>query len=194
MKQLIIGLDIDGVIIDYIRSILPLLSEICKQQINYEDITHPSLTQLLNVLDIDERTAETIWNQVLKTDFLLKSPPVEGAIEGLGLLTHHDIRLITGRPESIKGITLSWLDINGIKYDRIVFESYKAAGLSSPEKECDLFIEDQLEIARVFAEAGINTLLLDQPWNLATSLPENCHRVYNWSEIIETVSQLEQEN
>ncbi len=188
MKQLIIGLDIDGVIIDYIRSILPLLSEICKQQINYEDITHPSLTQLLNVLDIDEETAETIWNQILETDFLLKSPPIEGAIEGLGLLAHHDIRLITGRPESIKDITLSWLDKNGIKFDRIVFESSKAAEFSSPERECNLFVEDQLEIAFRFAEAGIDTLLLNQPWNRAPSLPGNCRRVSNWSEIIEIVS------
>ena len=112
MKQLIIGLDIDGVIIDYIRSILPLLSEICQRQINYEDITHPSLTRLLDILDIDEETTETIWKQILETDLLLKSPPVEGALEGLGLLTHtlDRIRHAINPELQVRGVVLTMFD------------------------------------------------------------------------------------
>ena len=189
MERLTIGLDIDGVIIDYVSVILPLLSEICNRPIIYDDITHPALTRILE--DIDEETSEQIWEQILGTDLLQTSPPVKGAVEGVAALSRHEIWLITGRPESLRGLTISWLDKNAIKYDRIVFESAKEAGFSSPEKECDLFVEDQLEITRTFAEAGINTLLYNQPWNYAPSLPENCRRVYNWNEITEIISRLE---
>lgn len=188
MKQLIIGLDIDGVIVDYFHSILPLISGILGKPIDYEDITHPALTKFL---DIDEETATNIWDTILETDLLLESPPVEGALEGLRLLYHHRIWLITGRPELVRGVTLSWLYKNGINFEEIFFKSAKAADFSSPERECNLFVEDQLEIACRFAEAGINTLLLNQPWNRTSSLPENCDRVYNWNEIIDIISRLE---
>ncbi len=188
MKRLTIGLDIDGVIINYIHFILPLLSEISGKIVRYEDVTHPTLSKFL---DVDEETSANIWKQMLKADLLQSAPPITGAIEGVNLLGDHEIWIITGRPVSIKNLTISWLNKNRIRYDRIVFDSGKALGNLSMEKHCDVFVDDQLEAANLLADAGVFTLLLDQPWNQATSLPKNCQRVYNWNEIIAEVNKYE---
>ena len=189
MERLTIGLDIDGVIIDYISAILPLLSEICNRPLIRDDITHTALTR---ILDIDEETSEQIWEQILGTNLLQSSPPVKGAIEGVAALSRHEIWLITGRPTSLQNLTVSWLDENRVKYDRIVFDSGKTAGNLSLERQCHVFVEDQLEVASLLADAGVYTLLFNQPWNQSDMLPENCHRVYDWDTIVRMINRLEQ--
>jgi uncharacterized HAD superfamily protein len=190
MNRMVIGLDIDGVIVDYVHHVLPLLSEICNRTVNYEDITHRDITKCL---DIDDKKAAYFWEQIFNTDLLLYSNPIKGAIEGLSALGRHEIWLITGRPESMRNLTLSWLDKNSVKYDRIVFESNKTVGNLSHERNCAVFVEDQLEVGVSLAAAGIFTLLLDQPWNQAKSLPEKCRRVYHWDEVVDEVKKLENE-
>lgn len=188
MKRLIIGLDIDGVIIDYIHSILPLLCEIIGGTVRYEDIIHPALTKFLN---IDDKTAAYIWEQILGTDLLQSAPPISGAIEGLEILGNHEIWLITGRPTSLQDLTVSWLNDNGIKYDRIEFDSGKTVGKLSLERQCNVFVEDQLEVADMLANSGIFTLLFNQPWNQTPQLPEKCRRVYDWRQVVAEVKKLE---
>jgi uncharacterized HAD superfamily protein len=188
MGHLIIGLDIDGVIVDYVHHVLPLLSEICNRTVNYEDITHRDITKCLS---IDEKKAAYFWEQIFNTDLLLHSAPIKGALEGLSALRRHEIWLITGRPATMRNLTLSWLNKNSVKYDQIVFDSDKTAGNLSLERDCSVFVEDQLEVGVSLAEAGIFTLLLDQPWNQAASLPKNCRRVYHWDEVVDEINKLE---
>ena len=189
MERLTIGLDIDGVIIDYISAILPLLSEICNRPLIRDDITHTALTR---ILDIDEETSEQIWELILGTDLLQTSPPVKGAVEGVAALSRHEIWLITGRPASVQDLTTAWLADNGVKYDRIIFDSGKMVGNLSPERQCNVFVEDLLEVANLLADAGVYTLLFNQPWNQSDMLPENCHRVYDWDTIVRMINRLEQ--
>ena len=158
MKRLVIGLDIDGVIIDYLRPILPFLCDYCGRTIRYEDITHPTLSKLLN---IDEETSADIWNRILGTDPIQNFPPIKGAVEGVAGLSRHEIWLITGRETSMQDLTVSWLKNHGIKYDRIMFESEKVEGNLSLEKQCSIFVEDRLEAANSLAEAGVFTLLFN---------------------------------
>jgi uncharacterized HAD superfamily protein len=91
----------------------------------------------------------------------------------------------------MRNLTLSWLNKNSVKYDQIVFDSDKTAGNLSLERDCSVFVEDQLEVGVSLAEAGIFTLLLDQPWNQAASLPKNCRRVYHWDEVVDEINKLE---
>jgi uncharacterized HAD superfamily protein len=190
MKRLIIGLDIDGVIVDYISSVLPLLSEICSKPVAYEDVTHPALTRFLN---ISEAEAEYIWEQILGTELLQTSPPISGAVEGISALSQHEIWIITGRPSYLEDLTLSWLDENRVKYDRIVFDSGKTVGDISVERNCDVFVEDQLEVASFLAGCGVFTLLFNQPWNQVPSLPHNCRRVHTWDDIVLAINGIESE-
>ena len=117
----------------------------------------------------------------------MDAPPIDGAVEGLAELNGHEIWIITGRPSTLQHLTESWLAQRNIKYDRIIFDRVMNKMTVGPE--FDVFVEDFLEEARIIAEAGIFTILFDQPWNQSQILPENCRRVYNWSAIVNLINE-----
>ena len=184
MDRLTIGLDIDGVIVDYVAVMLPLLSEVCRRPVTAQDICNYDITKCLN---IDDESAEYVWQQTLGTDLLMNAPPIEGAITGLTSLNGHEIWIVTGRPSTLQGLTESWLARRNIRYDRIIFDRVMNKMMVGPE--FDVFVEDFLEEARIIAEAGIFTILFNQPWNQSQMLPDNCHRVYDWSAIVDLVNE-----
>jgi len=189
VKHLKIGLDIDGVIVDYAAVMLPLLSEVCDRPVTLRDVNAWDLKECLN---IDDEAVEYIWQQTLGTELLLHAPPIEGAIDGLSRINHHEIWIITGRPAAMQSLTESWLHEREIKYDNIVFVENGSKMSAGPV--FDLFVEDYLEEALIFASAGTLTLLFNQPWNQSTSLPRNCRRVHKWKDVIRVVDRLESEN
>ena len=187
MKRLVIGLDIDGVIVDFGSAVLPLLSELCARPILYQDLCSWDIGKALN---IDEKTMACTWEQVLGSDLLLHAPPIKGAIEGLYALSKHEIWLVTSRPISTQGLTLSWLHENDVRYDHIAFD--RRGDKLSVGPKFDVFVEDFIEEAFSIAEAGISTLLFDQPWNNTATLPKNCKRVYDWNAILQVINSLEE--
>lgn len=188
MKRLRIGIDIDGVIVDYVTASLPLLSQICDRPISYQDINSRDLTKALGM---GKQAIAYFWRQVLFTELLQYAPPIKGVTKALSQLDGHKLWLFTGRPKHLKPLTESWLIGNSIVYNRIVFDSGKTVGKLSTERNCDVFIEDQLEVAAVLAEAGVFTILLDQPWNQTPILPRNCIRVFDWDSIILQINNFE---
>jgi uncharacterized HAD superfamily protein len=186
MDSLTIGVDIDGVIVDYAAVMLPLLSEICRRPVSAEDIYTYDIAECL---DLDEEAAAHIWQQTLGTDLLVEAPPVPGAVEGLSALNGHEIWIVTGRPSSLQALTEGWLSSRNIRYDRIIFDRVLNKMLAGPQ--FDVFVEDFLEGALVIAEAGIYTLLFNQPWNQAPALPDNCRRVYDWATIVDLVGNIQ---
>ena len=183
MEKLTIGLDIDGVIVDFAAVMLPLLSEACHRTVTIEDIYTYDITECLNISD---ESAEYIWQQTLGTDLLIDAPPVAGAVEGLMALDGHEIWIITGRPSTLRNLTEAWLSRRNIRYDRIIFDRIINKMMVGPE--FDVFVEDFLKGARVIAEAGVFTLLFNQPWNQSLELPANCRRVYDWPAIVEIIN------
>jgi uncharacterized HAD superfamily protein len=188
MKQLTIGLDIDGVIVDYVSTMLPVLSRACHRDIKYQDIVTYDLRECLG---IDGETLDRVWEQTLQTDLFLAIPPVRGAIEGIESLRlrQHEIWLVTARPSSIQEITLSWLETKKVKYDRIVFD--KGSDKHLVTSGFDIFVDDSAEVIRPIAATGTPALLFDQPWNRMAELPRNCRRVYDWKTILQVIDELE---
>lgn len=186
MCRLTIGLDIDGVIVDYVAVMLPLLSEVCNRPVSAQDIYTYDITDCLN---IDDEAAEYIWQQTLVTDLLINAPPVDGAVDGLLALDNHEIWIITGRPSSLRDVTVSWLSLRNIRYDCIIFDRVINKMMVGPD--FNVFVEDFLEGARVIAESGVFTLLFNQPWNQSTTLPKNCYRVYDWPAILKIIDKLQ---
>jgi uncharacterized HAD superfamily protein len=184
--KLTIGLDIDGVIVDYAAVMLPLLSEVCRRPVTAQDIYTYDITECLN---IDDKAAEYVWQQTLGTDLLIDAPPVEGAVDGLSALDGHEICIVTGRPATLQKLTEEWLSSRNIRYDGIVFDRVMNKMLVGPK--FDVFVEDFLEEALVIAEAGVFTILFNQPWNHSSTLPQNCRRVYNWPAIVNIIDELQ---
>jgi uncharacterized HAD superfamily protein len=185
VRRLVIGMDIDGVIVDYGSVILPLLSEVCNRKVAYQDLCSWDLGEALN---IDEETMADTWERILNGDLLRQAPAIKGAIEGLAAISGHEIWLVTSRPFSTQSLTLSWLHDNKVRYDHVVFN--RRGDKLSVGPTFDVFVEDFIEEARVIAEAGISTILFDQPWNHAAVLPNNCKRVYDWNAMLLLINDL----
>ena len=189
MKRLVIGIDIDGVIVDFGSVILPLLSEVCARPVMYQDLCSWDLSKALN---IDEEIMANTWKQILDSDLLRHAPPIKGAIEGLSVLSKHEIWLVTSRSVSMQNLTSSWLHDNKVSYNQLVFDRLGNKHLVGPT--FDVFVEDFIEEAYTIAEAGISTILFDQPWNKTSTLPKNCKRVYEWNAILSLIGNLEEKN
>jgi uncharacterized HAD superfamily protein len=189
MKRLLIGLDIDGVIVDAAGVMLPLLSEVCNRPVSRQDIYCRSFEEALN---IDREAVSYVWEQTLENNLLLNASPITGALDGLAALSRHEIWIVTARPAFLQELTEAWFGERNIKYDRILFDRDGNKHLAGPE--FDIFVEDFLEEANLIADAGIFTLLFDQPWNQSPTLPDNCQRVYNWSTIVKMINEVERES
>ena len=188
MKRLVIGLDLDGVIIDSATVMLPLLSEVCNRPVSIHEIYCPDFGVALN---IDEESVHYVWQQTLEKGLIMNASPIAGAIDGLSAISRHEIWLVTARPGFIQSLTESWLNEREIRYDNILFDM--GGNKHSARPGFDVFIEDFVEEARIIANAGIYTLLFNQPWNQTTSLPENCRRVHSWNDIVLAVNKLASE-
>ena len=187
MKHLVIGIDIDGVIVDLVKAILPLVSKVCTRPVSYQDLWSWDLRMALN---IDETTMTNTWKQIHDGDLFRHAPPIKGAIEGLSILSKHEIWLVTSRPISTKSNTLSWLHENKVSYNHLVFA--RRGNKLSVGSTFDVFVEDYIEEVYTIAEAGISTILFDQPWNKTSILPRNCKRVYDWNAITLLINDLEE--
>ncbi|MFC1965944.1 hypothetical protein ACFLWI_03240 [Chloroflexota bacterium] len=186
MKRLVIGIDIDGVIVDLGSAMLPLLSEVCARPVAYQDLCSWDLGEALS---IDEETMSRTWKRLFDSDILRYAPPIKGAAGGISALSKHEIWLVTSRPMSTESLTLSWLHDNKVSYDHIVFN--RRGDKLSVGPKFNVFIEDFLDETITIADAGIFTILFDQPWNQASKLPANCKRAYNWDGVLQLIKDLE---
>jgi len=186
MKRLVIGIDIDGVIVDLGSAMLPLLSEVCARPVLYQDLCSWDLGEALS---ISEETMNRTWERLFDSDALRHAPPIKGAVEGLSVLNKHEIWLVTSRPMSIASLTLSWLHDNKVSYDHIVFD--KRGDKLSVGPKFNVFVEDFLDETITIADAGIFTILFDQPWNQTSKLPANCKRAYDWDGVLQLINDLE---
>jgi uncharacterized HAD superfamily protein len=182
LKRCVIGIDIDGVIVDIGTAMLPLFSEICGRPVVYQDLCSWDLGKALK---IDEETIKHTWERFLDSDALRYAPPIHGAINGLSMLSEYEIWLVTSRPNSTQDLTLSWLYKNKIHYDEIVFN--KRGDKLSVGPAFTAFVEDFLDEAITIAKAGIFTILFDQPWNQSPKLIGNCKRAYNWDSVLQLI-------
>jgi uncharacterized HAD superfamily protein len=182
LKHYIIGIDIDGIIVDIGTAMIPLFSEVCARPVAYQDFCSWDLGKALN---IDEETMKLAWQRFLDSDALRYAPPIAGAINGLTALSQHEIWLVTSRPMSAQGLTLSWLQDYKVHYDEIVFN--RRGDKVSAGPPFNAFVEDFLDEAVTIARAGIFTVLFDQPWNQASSLPDNCKRAHSWDDVVQLI-------
>jgi len=75
----------------------------------------------------------------------------------------HSIHVITDRsfggPGASEGATLAWLDRHGLTFDSITFAADKT--IDRP----DVMVDDKPANYRALTAAGVQTWLMDRPWN-----------------------------
>ena len=182
MRRLKIGIDIDGVLADIVRPMLPLLARECGRAVTHEDIICYSFREALN---IPEERVAALMEEVVAAGYFEAAPPVAGAVEAMVLLRHHRIWLVTSRPERVRNETIRWLARHGVPYHELLFKPATAKAANGDG--FDLFVEDNLDTALVLSGEGIPVLLFDWPWNQHPTLPDNVQRVRDWQEILSAV-------
>ena len=182
MRRLKIGIDIDGVLADIVRTMLPLLARECGRAVKHDDIICYSFSEALN---IPEERVAALMEEVIAEGHFGAAPVIDGAVEALELLYHHTLWLVTSRPECVRNETVRWLAQHRVPYHELVFAP--ATGKARNGDGFDLFVEDNLETALVLSGEDIPVLLFDWPWNQHPALPPNVQRVRNWQEILSVV-------
>jgi len=179
-----IGIDLDGVVADFTSYTLPMLNKMYNVNLKREDITHYNYEKILK---ISKDEIEKFWEEVKNKQVFRYLKPIKGALKSLSLLSDKEIYFFSMRPEYYKDDTIAWLKDNNIDYCKL-HVGQEDKSIAVLEEKIDIFIEDNLLQAIMVSEAGIKTLLFNQPWNhYNKELPPLCKRVYNWDEIIKII-------
>lgn len=177
-----LGIDIDGVVLDFVSAFCTICRERHGYPIRYEDIIRHDLGQ---VLGLPKRRLEALIRETLESNLIR---PYPGAVEELRRLREqgHVIELVTSRPESLRERTETVLRQNRVPYDKLVFASFLKKVVEA--EHLDLFVEDSLAEALELADNGIPVLIYEHPWNRRSLNVEGrlCY-VKDWTELVRAV-------
>ena len=199
-----IGIDIDGVLIDYGKYIRTYGSEYFKKKYNMK-VADPDGYSAEEVFGCTRKQSKAFWLLNARR-YWTSEPAIEGAAEVIGKLSieGHTIHLITGRaftadkgPQRYisRSLLRRWLRKNGIMYDEIVFCPQKEP---APEKlaackrhNIDTMVDDDPENIATLRDS-LHMIVFDSPWNRKIS-DEDLSRAHSWYEVYDIVHQLDKE-
>jgi len=178
-----IGLDLDGVVCDFHTEWLKEINRVQGTNLILDDITEYEFTK-------SGLTKEELWNIIKRQaacEVFKFLKPIEGAIEGARKLAEKNtLHILTHRLGRAKEDAVYWLNHHKIPFESISFTKNK--GRVSYLLGLDIAIEDTFKNSIDLANYGIETLLLDRPYNRQTIETPLIQRVYNWKEIVDIIN------
>jgi len=174
-----LAVDVDGVIANFVDSMLPHMNAFFESNFKREDIV---CFDFHKAFGMPEEDFNRFWAYMKQNGLWGSIAPMPGAAKQLQLLSQAlDLEYITSRPAELQNTTLSWLDRHGFPEKSITMVKNKKDIID----EFDYFIDDRLEdcIGLAEIESVRRILLFDAPWNQCSELPEKIIRVKTWSEI-----------
>lgn len=194
-----IGIDIDEVVVEFVRGYLKLYNQKYNKNIKFEDIFTYSLWKPLG------RSKEEVFelaDEYYLSESFDKIELVQGAKEGIKELNSiSEAVFITSRPNIIKEKTKTFLkQVFPDPNLKIIHSSnsYSQTNGKTKSEICknqkiDILIEDDINYALDCADNGIKVILLDKPWNQEKE-HKNIIRVKDWDEILEKINELKKIN
>ncbi|PIS29089.1 hypothetical protein COT42_06210 [Candidatus Saganbacteria bacterium CG08_land_8_20_14_0_20_45_16] len=170
-----IGIDIDNVIADTYTDLSSFFHNFMgKEHTPFEVVEIMRWRKLLMW-----RYFARAWRQKVMTTI----PLINGAAPVIReWYQKHNISLVTSRTIIFGRQTKKWLKEHDIPYHKL--HHAKETTKYTKVKNCQLFIEDNLEEALVLANHCDKVFLFDQPWNRQPVKPNNIIRVSSWQEIL----------
>jgi len=192
-----IGIDIDEIVTEYMKSFLEFLETekgIC--------VDYNSITEYLNPCQSEgmkrEHVKQFVQEHTEKEYTLLELDIVDGSLNAIDFLDkNHEICFITSRHISNKEKTHHFFKKHFPNNEFKIFfsgdcwEGSKTKAEICIEESCSILIEDNPDYAFDCAKKGIKVFLLGKPWNKDYEKHENIIKVQNWNEILKY---LEKEN
>lgn len=178
-----LGFDIDGVISDFVGTLLGVVRKRYDLVLTESDIYCHDLDQ---VLGITKQERDSLVRETLVSD----PTPNAGAKETLTKLRQeqHQIVLLTARPADLAVVTRKWLERREIPYSHLVQLNEGEKHLANVS--ADLIVEDNLEDAIGWSSKIKDVLVYDHPWNKSFNVNGLFKRVYSWDDILEEIEHL----
>ena len=190
-----IGIDIDNVISNFNEVLLEEYL-IHDKEIGKRGIINKNAEYIRRGMFDWSEVEEKIFYQQNIERIVKKLNPIEGEKEYIDKLKQdgHKIYIITGRDNGEYSnpydMTKDWLDKFGIYYDKLILtNAYKNDKHGKSEKcienNVDIMIDDSVNICMDSINYGIETLIMDTPYNRQVN---NIKRVHSWKEIYEYIT------
>jgi uncharacterized HAD superfamily protein len=178
---MIIGIDIDNVIGDTFQDLTYYIHKFIGKKI-----------EPIKMLEFMRRKTLRTFIFVFKAwriKLLTKISPINGAAATIQRWhPNHKIILITSRSVIFRKQTEKWLKEHRIPYHELhhakMGKKYKRG------KECNIFIEDNLEECLILSDFCDKVILFNYPWNQSAKEINNIIRVNSWEEISAIVEKL----
>jgi len=173
---MIIGIDMDDVLVEYVRAFLDFYNERNKTNLSYEEFTN-----IGNSVDKN--------NSFFRSDYFKKMELCRGAEKVIKLLAEkNSLFIVTSRQIEWKEATEKLVQekfpncFKGIFY---AGDIHKGGGKKKSEiyEGMNLVIEDNRGHALECAKNGIKVFLLEKPWNKDIE-HANITKVKNWEDIL----------
>lgn len=176
-----IGIDIDGVISDFVTSFRKLIKEEYGVDFGYDDIQQHDLWKVLG-LPKDETLRLVI--KTFDDDLGFQT----GAVEGVNALSKkHEIVLVTARPPVVKQKTFDWVKRHNISHSKIIF-SREGDKHCLEDENFDVIIDDHLEEISNWIGKTPKILVFNHPWNKSLNIKNYFKRVYTWENILDELN------
>jgi 5'(3')-deoxyribonucleotidase len=181
-----IGVDFDDTIVDYVKALLKELEKEHGIKARFEDITKWHISDLFpGVLDDDK--VRRLFIKAWKDEYLnmkLVDPKLPSIINRLR--KDFLIYITTASFATDTEIT-QFLKSFGIGYDKLVHVRHHNEKLLD---EISIYIDDNPNLAKEFAEAGKYVVVFERPWNKALKAGGRIIKAPNWEEIEKEVLKL----
>lgn len=171
---MIIGVDMDDVLVEYVRSFLNFNNERNKTNLSFEDFTNISKS-----VDKD--------NSFFRSDFFKKMEICKDAAKVIKKLAEkNNLFIVTARQAEWKDSTEKFVNENFPNCFRGIFFAGDIHKTGKKKEDIydgmDVIIEDNRNHAFECAKKGMKVFLIDKPWNKNLE-HDNIIRVSNWKEI-----------
>jgi 5'(3')-deoxyribonucleotidase len=184
-----VGIDLDGVVFDFARSLGRYLLSIGDHRAYPLLEKEPETWDFYNEIDMSLEEFLTACNDGADAGYVFAGPTRPGAVQAVNRIydAGHRIHIITGRqfgtePAVSKALTHAWLRQHGFKYNTVSFSADKTIVAT------DIFVEDKIQNYDALEAAGSRPYLVNRPWNIADDDRRRLHSVTDFADIVlETV-------
>lgn len=177
-----VGIDLDDVVIDYVRGLLDFYNHTHFDRVRYDQIKDFKLQRTFSKTPTFEAVT-ALMAHFTHHDYYRKLPAVLNAVSGLQELEiKYDVHLITARHEDTAEATYEWLHRNGYFAKNIHFTKEK--GLKAKELGLVAHVDDAIHNLDNIIQHSPETkpILYHRPWNAHSKAYE---RVHHWQGLID---------
>jgi len=169
-----IGIDIDNVIANTFRDLLPHFNRFVGKEADPIEVIRMMREDKLKML--------AYYFDAWRKRIMTRVTPMEGAAETIrDWHKQHAIKLITSRLTLFNRQTREWLHRHAVPYHELHHAKEKTKHTKAGG--CHVFIEDNPDECEVLAHHCERVLLFDHPWNRREFSAKNIIRVKDWKEI-----------